>query len=346
VDVIPGKIYKIGFWGSIYSGGFLTRPAIFLNGIKAGELEYALQDYFEWTNFSGYWNSGSATKVDVCIRIISNANADNVFAIDDILFAESEMFMDSVKMNVAKPGALTVSDDSSICKGNSVQLFASGANNYTWSPAAGLSNPNTPNPVASPQQTTKYYVTSTPSGANCAAKDSILVTIAPSPELIISPDANICSGGSIQLFVSGATTYKWTPIDGLSDPNSPSPVASPSVTTLYHVEGANAGGCKDTSSVKVIVSAEAKLYVPTAFTPNNDGVNDCFRIPNASGSSNFELSIFNRFGEKVFYSSDPGKCWDGTYKAKREPAGVFVYYLKMTNGCGNIIKKGTVSIIY
>jgi gliding motility-associated-like protein len=85
--------------------------------------------------------------------------------------------------------------------------------------------------------------------------------------------------------------------------------------------------------------------VPNAFTPNGDGVNDCFGIKYWGYIGDFEMSVFNRYGQRVFYTRNPSDCWDGTYGGKMQPVGTYVYMIKAFTLCGEAVKKGTLELI-
>lgn len=143
--------------------------------------------------------------------------------------------------------------DQSICSGQttSVQLQASGAVSYSWSPATGLSCTNCPNPIASPTGTVNYVVTGT-NANGCTNTDTVRITINTPPVLIVNGAATICEGASANLSVSGATSYTWSPAASLSCTNCTNPVATPLTTTIYTVVGSN-NGCNDTAQVTVTV---------------------------------------------------------------------------------------------
>lgn len=141
--------------------------------------------------------------------------------------------------------------DVTICPGDDTQLSASGGVSYSWSPAATLSDPNVADPIASPNSTTVYTVSVTDSDG-CVGTDNVTVTVN-APQLSAA-DASFCIGGSVQLAASGANSYSWTPTDGLSDPNIPNPVASPSNTTTYTVSGTDLNGCSGSVDVTVTVN--------------------------------------------------------------------------------------------
>jgi gliding motility-associated-like protein len=89
----------------------------------------------------------------------------------------------------------------------------------------------------------------------------------------------------------------------------------------------NEGGCSDTFSREICIIPKSILYIPNAFTPNNDGINDEFK-PIISDVSPIELRIYNRWGKELFKTNDPNKGWDGNYDGKKAMGGTYVYKLK------------------
>lgn len=254
--------------------------------------------------------------------------------------------IDSVMVGIGAALPVDAIPDTSICTQSSIQLQVTGATSYRWTPATGLSNPNISNPVATPAGTTKYYVVGT-SGTGCAGIDSVTVTIVPLPLIVTSPDTLLCGAGSVQLNTTGGSSYFWFPPFGLSDPTIPNPIASPAGTTQYIVTGFGANGCSanDTVNIKIGFSGKSGLLLPGAFTPNGDGVNDCFGIKFYEGISELEFRIFNRWGENVFTTTNPAACWDGRYRGKINP-GNYVYYLKAKTACTEpLFIKGNVILI-
>jgi gliding motility-associated-like protein len=120
--------------------------------------------------------------------------------------------------------------------------------------------------------------------------------------------------------------------------------------TKFTVIGYDNNNCKNTDTITVNVDMNAvnkRLYLmPTAFTPNNDGLNDCFGLKYWGAVIKLNFSIYNRFGERIFYSTDPAKaCWDGTYKGAKQNVGSYVYTIQATTPCDVINRKGTVMIL-
>lgn len=164
-----------------------------------------------------------------------------------------------------------VSADTTICKGASAQLVASGGSKFLWTPATGLSNANIANPIATPAVTTTYDVTV--SSGSCTGKKSVTVTIVPAAQLTAT-GGSICPGDSVQLNVTDANatpgvTYSWTPATSLSNAAIVNPYAHPATTTTYTVTGTTANGCKSTATATVtivnnlvpVVSADAQICI-------------------------------------------------------------------------------------
>jgi gliding motility-associated-like protein len=183
--------------------------------------------------------------------------------------------------------------------------------------------------------------------------DSIItfLTLNPAPpptiQLSKSNDVN-CTLGISKLTASGGVKYLWSPAESLNNPNIPNPIASPAANTVFHVVVTTSQGCFGEDSIAVNVSADlAKngIEIPNAFTPNGDGLNDCFGVKFLGAISNLKLSVYDRWGNRVFYTTNPNQCWNGRNGDKELASGVFIYQVSATTLCGNIVKKGTVTLI-
>lgn len=119
-------------------------------------------------------------------------------------------------------------------------------------------------------------------------------------------------------------TYSWSPADGLSDAGAANPLASPQTATKYTLTVANANGCTAQASVIVKVI----IVIPNAFTPNGDGINDTWKIPGLANNPNYNLNVYNRYGNKVFESVGYTRDWDGTYGGKNLPSGTYYYFIQ------------------
>lgn len=156
----------------------------------------------------------------------------------------------TVTVTVNNQPVVIAGTDKEVCAGSSVVLQATGASTYTWTPATGLSCTNCVSPTATPTATTVYTVTGV-DGNGCSDTGVVTVKVNPLPTVDAGTDKSICPGDSAQLTATGATSYNWTPTNGLSCAGCTTPKASPSATTIYTVTGTDAKGCQNTATVKV-----------------------------------------------------------------------------------------------
>jgi gliding motility-associated-like protein len=156
-----------------------------------------------------------------------------------------------------------------------------------------------------------------------ASKDLPIVTVSPEEHALVS-------GESIQLEASGADAYSWSPMEGLDDPTISSPIASPTVSTIYTVEGTVTDGCAASTSVAIEVT-ELSGEPPKILSVNNTSGLSSWQIANPSASS-CALSIFNRNGSMVFEGSGNVVEWDGTDAGKELPQGTYFYVFTCDDG--------------
>ncbi len=235
----------------------------------------------------------------------------------------------------ALSGSASVNIDT-ICEGQSVILSASGTGTggvtYNWSNGAAGSTVN-----ASPADNTTYSVTIT-DNRGCGVVDNSVQVVVESATVQANavPDV-ILQGDSTSLAAEGQAgyTYSWVPSADLNNANIASPTATPTVTTTYCVTAISDFGCIDTACTTVVVNEPVEpeppkvLEIPTAFSPNNDGVNDEFTILYSSTVQIeiLEMKIFNRWGNIVHDSPEP---WDGKRKDNRDPMPLNTYIYKIS----------------
>jgi gliding motility-associated-like protein len=168
---------------------------------------------------------------------------------------------------------------------------------------------------------------------NCV--DSVVKTIdtrheVPALPLQVSPDVIIPYGSSVQLHVSGAKYYSWSPAGSLDRSDIDNPVASPLEPVVYTVVGIDEDGCRGVAQVRVDIDYTMNEMVPTAFTPNGDGRNDQFRLVNITYQKLITFVVYNRWGEEVFSTTDPTDGWDGTYNGVPQDIGTYYYMVRLT----------------
>lgn len=257
--------------------------------------------------------------------------------------------VDSVKVNIRSQNSFTVSPPLNVCPGKSVQLNAGGGDLYVWTPANSLSNALVPSPIATPGATTMYNVLITDTVCHFSSSLSTLVTVLQAPDVSAIKSNDIdCIYDKSTLSATGAQQYTWSPLIGLTNPQSATTIANPNATTEYFVTGIDVNGCENKDSVTLFVTKTGKAgyLMPSAFTPNGDGLNDCYGLKYWGTITNLEFSIYNRWGERIFFTKNPGECWNGTFKGLLLDTDVFIYQVKASTTCdASIYRKGTFTLI-
>ncbi len=147
-------------------------------------------------------------------------------------------------------------------------------------------------------------------------------------------------------------TYEWSPSAGLNDPTIPNPTATPEETTTYVLTVTDEGGCTATRTVTIYVwnpdCDEPNLFLPNAFTPNDDDGNDMNDVLYFRSNIvvEMELAIYNRWGQRVFFTEDQSIGWDGKFNGQALSPDVYGFYLraKCYNG-QEYFKKGNITLI-
>ncbi|GAB4034074.1 T9SS type B sorting domain-containing protein [Spirosoma jeollabukense] len=181
----------------------------------------------------------------------------------------------------------------------------------------------------------------------CKATQTRWAVVTAAPTLTGQATYQITVGDSVQLITQTdmpVNTYQWTPPTSLSRADVASPKASPAVTTPYQVTATSAPGCFATLPVLVVVVTP--LFIPSAFSPNADGRNDVWIIPNISAFPQCEVSIFSRWGELIFFSQGYAQPWDGTYKKVPVETGIYTYQIRTGTGSLTTTYRGQLAVIH
>ncbi len=245
--------------------------------------------------------------------------------------------------------------DTTICYNTPALLQGThDGSSFNWTPAGTLANANTLSPVAFPQDTTMYvltvYDTLNMPGCPKPGYDTVIVNVTPKINPSAGKDTMVVVGQPLQLNAEGGVSYLWSPATYLDNPNIKNPVAiyGPETDSIrYMVKVFNEIGCADSAYIKVTVfKTNPYVFVPTAFTPNGDGLNDVIR-PIAVGVQEIKyFRVFNRWGQMVFQTTTNEHGWDGRIKGTLQGTNVFVWMVGATDYLGNpIFLKGTVTLI-
>jgi gliding motility-associated-like protein len=308
---------------------------------EAGTLELRATGGVQY-NWTGV-NSFSAGGDKISVSNVQPVQSGRYYV--DVVDAAGCRSLDSVEIQINnRPSVTSNIDDVLICVGETVQLSAGGGDSYKWMPALGLSQADIPDPIASPADTTLYKVVAF-NQFSCSDTTEVMVNVAEKPTANAGPDKYILDVRFVQLTgqASGQDiNYSWTPAVFIDNPGQLQPIVDPPADTTYVLTVESNVGCGfATDSVYVYVLKD--IFVPTAFSPNGDGLNDTWTVPGLNAFTEYEISIFNRGGQVVYYTKDVPKPWNGMYGGIPVPAGVYVYMIDLKKKRG--ILKGTLMVV-
>ncbi len=293
------------------------------------------------------------------IELLSNANIKipSISVTGPVMFRVTGRIsqciaIDSVLVTPVPYPKADAGDDAGICADGAGVLLNGAVDDgasVQWLPVSGLDISSIRNPLARPLVTTSYVLTSFDNkGCPKPGRDTVLITVQAPINLVATNDTSVVIGQSLQLFASGGTRYEWEPSTGLNNAAIPNPTLSfslPIESALYFVKAFN-NGCEAEEAVRIRVFDKPAIYVPTAFTPNNDGLNDVIR-PILAGMRIMQyFRVYNRYGQVVFETTESGKGWDGLLKGKPQPAGAYIWTLQTEDYLGQPLSaKGTTILI-
>lgn len=224
--------------------------------------------------------------------------------------------------------------------GTAIAVATGGTGNYTYL----WSNSYTGNAVTGLAAGT--YTLNVTDSLGCNQSHTVTINSLPGPTADAGNSVTIIQGASATLSANGGVTYSWYPSTGLSCTTCSNPVASPTVTTKYFVVASDSNGCTSLDSVLVTVEVLcAEIYLPNVFSPNNDGQNDSYGPIVTGAADNFYLVIYNRWGQKVFETTDVNYKWDGKFNGADTDSGVFDFICKYSCKSNEQNKKGTLTLI-
>jgi gliding motility-associated-like protein len=248
--------------------------------------------------------------------------------------------------------------DATICFGTTQRLNGSGGGFYQWSPATYLSNSKIANPFISILFAGTYtYLLDITNDIGCKAvkKDTVVITILPSVKVFAGNDTSIAINQHLQLYAtdvnnSGFINYLWSPSTGLENVGIKNPISLFNSTIsnggiTYKVIASTINGCEATDDINVKVFVQADIYVPNAFTPNKDGLNDILR-PVLAGIKELKyFAVYNRYGQQIYITSVPGQGWDGLIKGEMQNTGAFAWVAEVVDYKGITIKKNGIAVL-
>jgi len=286
--------------------------------------------------FDSYlWSTGAATD---SIRV----NRSGYYSLTVTDFCGSRQ--DSVLVTVLPLSAPPATRDTMICRYSGSPLLPVDGLNLLWYQAAGDDNGQDAQPqvnTAIPGFQT-FYVTQNINGCE-SEKASLTLEVMSAPEISLSPDTLICYGTTGRIGFEnppGSYLYTW-------NTGEVTPVIVPQSEGVYTVTATNDCG-EDTASIRVAIKGCTDcLYAPGVFSPNDDGKNDLFRVGVRCPVFEYSLRIYNRWGQMVYETGQPGAGWDGRYKGRDSDMGSYYYvvHYRLSAVTGLVVLKGEVTLV-
>ncbi len=272
---------------------------------------------------------------------------------------------DTLLVNVYPYPIANAGLDDAICYGKSAIIHASvTADKFNWSTTSGLQDSASLNTIAMPDTSTNYVLTTYFTSKNTCPKprtDTVRISVIPKIEISAGNDTSVVVNQPLNLEAKGSVdtstaSFVWTAINNINTYLNNNKVHNPTAVYGYGVDSItykvvatmkNKQACFSTDTIKVLIfQTLPELFVPNAFTPNGDGINDIIK-PIPVGVLNLDyFSIYNRFGQLLYTTSQIGQGWDGVYNGVKQPSGTYVYVVQGKNYLGKTLTaNGTVVLI-
>ncbi len=225
--------------------------------------------------------------------------------------------IDSITVYVVNPPFVNLGVDTTFCEADTVVLnaFAPDAIFYTWS-----TGDTTSTTLAT--DTGTYWVIVDNLG--CGVYDTIIFhTLLPNPAIDLGLDSTFCFFDNDTLYLdagSNSIAYKWIPYGDTTQ------IVKVLTAAYYQVTATRANGCKRRAGFEVLEICIPQIFIPSAFTPDGDGLNDVF-LPSVNNLTQYSLQVYSRWGQLLFSSGDPSQGWDGRYNGNEMPTGIYTYRL-------------------
>ncbi|SEW30175.1 PKD domain-containing protein [Chitinophaga arvensicola] len=254
---------------------------------------------------------------------------------------------DTVSLKVVDPPKATAAPDTTLCFGVPVTLRATGGAYYRWTPAYYVDKSSSPVTLAHPVDTTLFTVTVTDTlGCPKPVTATALVKVVPKVNAFAGNDTIIMLNTPFQMNATGGVRYTWSPPDGLNSRNIYNPVTTYNHDITYTVTAYTQEGCTGTDDIFVRFIKGPDIYIPNAFSPNGDGLNDVFR-PLPVGIVQIEFfRVFDRWGKLMYSTTTYMKGWDGTVNGNIAAVGTYVWVVQGKDINNETVqRKGTVTLV-
>lgn len=226
--------------------------------------------------------------------------------------------------------------DTIVCIGDQTTLWFTGGLDYVWD------NGNPDNDITVFALDTSSYSVDVDNG--CFFETHVWTVYAvPFPNASAGNDTTVSVETELQLGATGGEQYFWSPATGLSCSNCPDPIFYANDDATYTVTVVDSNGCRSVDFINIKVEF-LDLFIPSAFSPNDDGVNDILYL-RGYGIKNVNFNVYDRWGNQVFHSTDKANGWDGTYQGRDLPPGAYAYLVTVIRNNGDYEEfKGNVTL--
>jgi gliding motility-associated-like protein len=304
---------------------------------------------YEWRGPNGFYENVASP------QIFNTKLSDSGMYYAEIISAGGCSIKDSTRVIIYGTD-VQATGDTAICLGATAQLKASSGVVYHWSPETGLSGPTLFNPKATPTATTVYTVSVTDrSGCTDTAKVTVKIINNIKVKAGIEANGYICRPYDSLRFADNSqgkiTNWQWNFSNGQTDTSKQPATQYYSVmlsqnSLMVRLAIKDTAGCTDTAYHLLRIVDNCYISVPSAFTPNNDGVNDYLFPTNAYKATRLSFKIYNRLGQLVFKTNDWLKKWDGKYGNQPQPTDNYIWMLEYDDVNNKRIRlKGTTLLI-
>ncbi len=254
---------------------------------------------------------------------------------------------DVIVLNVFSANFIFMPADTAICAGDTISLGMTThpGTKFYWVPDYNISSVSAVQPQVWPVADQQFHVYGSDS-VGCLDTGVVKVTVRPRAIIEMPDSVSIYPGERYQMDPGGnCMYYTWFPPLGLSNVDVSNPWASPAVNTRYILQASTEAGCTATDSINVWVMKDSYLDMPNAFTPGSR-TNGRLQIIRRGVAELKRFTVYNRWGTKVFETTDINEGWDGSYNGEMQPMGVYIYAIEAVTPSGSTFtKQGNVTLI-
>lgn len=333
-----------------------TPSGTILNQFNTGDIDVSPQPL--WKQY-GFFFTTTAGNPAIVLRMRNNAPGGNGndLALDDISFRPcGPVLTSSIQgnppvVNICAADQLLYTMDAIVSPGFITPVFQwqlSKDSGATWNDIPGAVSLQYQRPsTTAGNYWYRLTVAESGNGGITACRivsNTLIINVYGKPVINAGPDRLVIAGSSTVMTATATgdnINYNWSPPDYLSSTSTLNPVVTTPVDMTYILSAVSPFGCTNEDAVEIKVVAG--IFVPTAFTPDNNGRNDSWRIPFLDPQLGATVSVYNRWGQLLYQVSETEVNWDGTYKGAAQPAGTYIYHIRFKEGFPDM--KGTFVLI-